>query len=114
MGFPPRNHPFFGDVFPPYARGHLWAMSADLLAIVVDVWHGELVRHRNLSLSLASRLPHPDDPAIGVALSNLVEHDLVSINLDDRDVNHFALNPSCNATYLNIHNRTWVVHHVDS
>jgi len=112
--FPERRHPLFGDIFPPYARGHLWVMSADLLAMVVDVWRGELMRHKNVSLELASRLPHPDDPALGIALANLVDQDQVSLNLDDRDLNAFALNPSCNATYLNIHNRTWVVHHVDA
>lgn len=36
----------------------------------------------------------------------------VSVAVDDRDLNHFALNPSCNATFMKIHNRTWVVHHV--
>merc|ERR1712061_354243 len=33
-------------------------------------------------------------------------------HLDDRDFNSFSLNPSCNSTFSNIHNRTWVVHHV--
>merc|ERR1712190_64428 len=89
-------------------------MSANLLAMVSDVWRGELLRHRNVSLALAKRLPHPDDPALGVALSNLVEQDHLSLNIDDRDLNHFSLNPSCNATYLNVHNRTWAVHHVDA
>eukprot|EP00747_Dinoflagellata_sp_TGD_P017516 gnl/TRDRNA2_/TRDRNA2_125869_c0_seq2.p1 gnl/TRDRNA2_/TRDRNA2_125869_c0~~gnl/TRDRNA2_/TRDRNA2_125869_c0_seq2.p1 ORF type:complete len:200 (-),score=29.26 gnl/TRDRNA2_/TRDRNA2_125869_c0_seq2:17-616(-) len=111
--FPERKHPLFGDIFPPYARGHLWVMSADLLAMVVDVWRGELMRHKNYSLALASRLPHPDDPALGVALGNLVDQDQLSLNIDDRDLNVFALNPSCNATFLGLHNRTWAVHHVD-
>jgi len=112
--FPKREHPLFGDLFPPYARGHLWAMSSDLLAMVVDVWRRSLEEHSNLSLALARSLPHPDDPALGVAISNLVDSEHLSINVDDRDLNHFALNPSCNATYLNIHNRTWVVHHVSA
>jgi len=112
--YPKREHPLFGDIFPPYARGHLWAMSSDLLAMVVDVWRAELLRGDNLSLALARRLPHPDDPALGVALSNLVERDQLSLNIDDRDLNHFSLNPSCNATYLNIHNKTWAVHHVNA
>eukprot|EP00928_Gymnodinium_smaydae_P017956 TRINITY_DN16844_c0_g1_i1.p1 TRINITY_DN16844_c0_g1~~TRINITY_DN16844_c0_g1_i1.p1 ORF type:complete len:840 (-),score=175.41 TRINITY_DN16844_c0_g1_i1:76-2556(-) len=115
--FPERKHPLFGDIFPPYARGNLWAMSADLLTMVAEVWRGELAHARaagsNVSLELAKRLPHPDDPALGVALSNLVDQDKLSLNIDDRDLNHFALNPSCNATYLNIHRRTWAVHHVD-
>lgn len=111
--FPERRHPLFGDIFPPYARGHLWVMSSDLLAMIVSTWQEELVRHRNISLALASRLPHPDDPALGITLENLVEQGHTSLNLDDRDLNVFALNPSCNATYLGMHNRTWVVHHVD-
>jgi len=112
--FPERRHPLFGDIFPPYARGHLWVMSADLLAMVVDVWHGELLRHKNISIALANKLPHPDDPALGVALANLVDQDIVSLNVDDRDLNIFSLNPSCNATYLNIHKRTWAIHHVSA
>eukprot|EP00933_Yihiella_yeosuensis_P046906 TRINITY_DN4252_c0_g1_i1.p2 TRINITY_DN4252_c0_g1~~TRINITY_DN4252_c0_g1_i1.p2 ORF type:complete len:114 (-),score=12.43 TRINITY_DN4252_c0_g1_i1:37-378(-) len=39
---PERRHPLFGDIFPPYARGHLWAMSSDILHFVTDVWKGEL------------------------------------------------------------------------
>lgn len=111
--FPERKHPLFGDIFPPYARGHLWVMSSDLLAMVVGVWREELLQHKNISMALARQLPHPDDPALGVALSNLVDEDHLSLNLDDRDLNRFALNPSCNVTYLGMHNRTWVVHHVD-
>lgn len=112
--FPERRHPMFGDIFPPYARGHLWVMSADLVTMVADVWLGELRHHLNASLvDLLSKVPHPDDPALGVALNNLVEFDRLSLNIDDRDLNSFALNPSCNATFLNITSRTWVVHHVD-
>lgn len=114
--YPARLHPLFGDIFPPYARGHLWVMSTDLLAFVVRVWRGELTHHTdtNLSLDLADRLPHPDDPALGVTLAGLVEAENLTLNIDDRDVNLFSLNPSCNATYLNIHSRIWVVHHVNS
>lgn len=114
---PKRFHPLFGDIFPPYARGHLWAMSADLLTFIADVWRGEVRLnggHENITLDLAHRLPHPDDPALGLVLSDLVDVGELSLNIDDRDLNTFSLNPSCNATYLNIHNRTWVVHHVDS
>lgn len=39
---PKREHPMFGDIFPPYVRGHLWAMSGDLLAHVADVWKMQL------------------------------------------------------------------------
>eukprot|EP00927_Polykrikos_kofoidii_P047777 TRINITY_DN42062_c0_g1_i1.p1 TRINITY_DN42062_c0_g1~~TRINITY_DN42062_c0_g1_i1.p1 ORF type:complete len:891 (-),score=112.60 TRINITY_DN42062_c0_g1_i1:27-2549(-) len=112
---PKQNHPLHGDIFPPYARGHLWAMSADLVSMVAQLWQNELDQHDgNVSMELAARLPHPDDPALGVALSRLVSEDNMSLNIDDRDLNVFALNPSCNATYLMIHSRTWVVHHVDS
>merc|ERR1740123_1209595 len=51
---PKREHPMFGDIFPPYARGHLWVMSADLLARVTDVWRGELMRHGRVSLKVAA------------------------------------------------------------
>merc|ERR1712070_772884 len=37
----------------------------------------------------------------------------MSLNLDDRDFNSYSLNPSCNSSFSNIHNRTWVVHHVE-
>lgn len=110
---PERKHPMFSDIFPPYVRGHLWAMSSDLLTLVVDAWIAELAAvSGRVSLELAGRLPHPDDPALGVAMMNIVDSGVLSLAVDDRDLNHFALNPSCNATYLNIHQRTWVVHHV--
>eukprot|EP00930_Biecheleria_cincta_P032599 TRINITY_DN22603_c0_g4_i1.p1 TRINITY_DN22603_c0_g4~~TRINITY_DN22603_c0_g4_i1.p1 ORF type:complete len:785 (+),score=92.12 TRINITY_DN22603_c0_g4_i1:254-2356(+) len=110
---PQRKHPMFSDIFPPYVRGHLWAMSSDLLTLVIDAWIAELASAGGeVSLELAGRLPHPDDPALGVAMSNIVDSGALSLALDDRDLNHFALNPSCDATYLNIHERTWVVHHV--
>jgi len=112
---PERRHPMFGDILPPYARGSLWAMSADLLSLVAAAWRGELERYGGgLTLELASRLPHPDDPALGVALAGLVDRDQFSLNVDDRDLNVFALNPSCNASYLNMHRRTWAVHHVSA
>merc|ERR1712032_1581518 len=103
----------WGDVFPPYARGSLWAMSADLLGEVVVRWKREVDDQRGgvLDVRVADQLPHPDDPALGVVISNLVNEGM-SINLDDRDFNSFSLNPSCNSTFSNIHNRTWVVHHV--
>jgi len=111
---PEHKHPFFGDVFPPYARGHLWAMSADLLGEVVKAWRVDVVNIGDVDAkALADRLPHPDDPALGIVLANLVAQGL-SINLDDRDFNVFSLNPSCNSTFSNIHERTWVVHHVSS
>merc|ERR1712210_207414 len=64
-----------------------------------------------LGEALAAQLPHPDDPALGVVLSNLVR-DGMSVNLDDRDLNNFSLNPSCSSNFSRMHNRTWVVHHV--
>merc|ERR1712224_785600 len=81
---PERKHPVWGDIFPPYARGHLWAMSSDLL--------GEIVRRWKLDFSdteisiygdeTAAKLPHPDDPALGIVIANLV-NDGLSINVDD-------------------------------
>eukprot|EP00434_Breviolum_minutum_P023335 symbB.v1.2.020585.t1/scaffold1691.1/size105682/2 len=111
---PLREHPMFGDIFPPYVRGHLWAMSGDLLTLVSDLWKTQLeqLEDAKVTLDLAKRLPHPDDPALGVLMASLVDAGDINVAVDDRDLNHFALNPSCNATYLKIHNRTWVVHHV--
>merc|ERR1712039_1102608 len=60
--------------------------------------------------ALAKQLPHPDDPALGIVISNLVAEGFF-VNLDDRDFNVFSLNPSCNSTFSSLHGRTWVVHH---
>ncbi|CAE8716769.1 unnamed protein product [Polarella glacialis] len=91
------------------------AMSVDLLGEIVSRWKGEIHSDPDsiLDESVANQLPHPDDPALGVVISNLV-HEGMSINLDDRDFNQFSLNPSCNSSFSNIHNRTWVVHHVSA
>ncbi|CAJ1382420.1 unnamed protein product [Effrenium voratum] len=111
--FPKQDHPAWGDIFPPYARGLLWAMSADLVAATVREFREDLQEQPDIPLDeeAANRLPHPDDPAVGVLIAGLVRQGM-SINLDDRDFNSFSLNPSCNSTFSNIHNRTWVVHHV--
>merc|ERR1712048_1094538 len=110
---PERKHPMWGDVFPPYARGNLWAMSVDLLSAVVEQWMIERAINPKgkLDEKVARQLPHPDDPALGVVVSNLVQ-DGLSVNLDDRDFNSFSLNPSCTSKFSNIHNRTWLIHHV--
>merc|ERR1711879_267491 len=113
---PKRNHPVWGDIFPPYARGSLWAMSADLVGEIVKKWKEDLGDQPDVGIfteAVAEQLPHPDDPALGIVIANLVS-DGYSINLDDRDFNMFSLNPSCNSTFSNIHNRTLVVHHVGS
>eukprot|EP00929_Paragymnodinium_shiwhaense_P008609 TRINITY_DN112567_c0_g1_i1.p1 TRINITY_DN112567_c0_g1~~TRINITY_DN112567_c0_g1_i1.p1 ORF type:complete len:832 (+),score=118.84 TRINITY_DN112567_c0_g1_i1:123-2618(+) len=111
--YPEQKHPMWGDIFPPYARGMLWTMSIDLVTAIVMSWLEEL-RHNprdELTEDFADELPHPDDPAIGVVLSSLSADGLV-INVDDRDFNSYSLNPACNSTFSNIHNKTWVVHHV--
>merc|ERR1712187_974705 len=84
------------------------------MGLVVNVWRKDVTHNANLTIALAKKLPHPDAPALGVLLASLVNQNQLSINLDDRDLNHFSLNPSCNATYLNMHRYTWVVHHVDA
>eukprot|EP00930_Biecheleria_cincta_P014533 TRINITY_DN12466_c0_g1_i1.p1 TRINITY_DN12466_c0_g1~~TRINITY_DN12466_c0_g1_i1.p1 ORF type:complete len:778 (-),score=68.96 TRINITY_DN12466_c0_g1_i1:204-2537(-) len=111
--FPKQAHPAWGDIFPPYARGILWAMSADLLAEVVADFIHDVDAQPGVRLDEASAemLPHPDDPAVGVVIRGLMQKGM-SINLDDRDFNSFSLNPACNSTFSNIHNRTWIVHHV--
>eukprot|EP00439_Symbiodinium_sp_Y106_P031681 s1295_g3.t2 len=115
--FPKQDHPSWGDIFPPYARGLLWAMSADLVAAIVEAFNADVEELRLerageiLGEAAANTVPHPDDPAVGVLIAGLVQGGM-SINLDDRDFNSFSLNPSCNSTFSNIHNRTWVVHHV--
>ena len=109
--YPDQRHPVWGDIFPPYARGLLWAMSVDLMGAVLEQFSRE-IRDRGVELEVAAEvLPHPDDPAIGVAIAALVSGGM-SVNLDDRDFNSFSLNPACNSTYSNINNKTWVVHHV--
>ena len=68
---PERKHPVWGDVFPPYARGHLWAMSADLLGEIVKRWKQDLVDQPAgiFDEAVAAQLPHPDDPALGISAS---------------------------------------------
>ncbi|CAJ1432471.1 unnamed protein product [Effrenium voratum] len=94
--FPKQDHPAWGDIFPPYARGLLWAMSADLVAATVREFREDLQEQPDIPLDeeAANRLPHPDDPAVGVLIAGLVRQGM-SINLDDRDFNSFSLNPSC-------------------
>eukprot|EP00913_Durusdinium_trenchii_P015982 g15020.t1 len=105
--FPKQDHPAWGDIFPPYARGLLWAMSADLVAATVKEFMADREEQPDVPLdeAAADHLPHPDDPAVGVLIAGLVQRGM-SINLDDRDFNSFSLNPSCNSTFSNIHNRT--------
>eukprot|EP00928_Gymnodinium_smaydae_P001503 TRINITY_DN10549_c0_g1_i1.p1 TRINITY_DN10549_c0_g1~~TRINITY_DN10549_c0_g1_i1.p1 ORF type:complete len:346 (+),score=79.26 TRINITY_DN10549_c0_g1_i1:98-1039(+) len=109
--FPRQTHPAWGDIFPPYARGLLWAMSADLLGAVVAEFFEDVPPGTVLDERTANRMAHPDDPALGVVIRSLVRKG-IAVNLDDRDFNSFSLNPSCSSTFSNIHNRTWVVHHV--
>ncbi|CAL1147087.1 unnamed protein product, partial [Cladocopium goreaui] len=105
--FPKQEHPAWGDIFPPYARGLLWAMSVDLVAATVKEFMADREDQPDIPLDevAASSLPHPDDPAVGVLIAGLVQRGM-SVNLDDRDFNSFSLNPSCNSTFSNIHNRT--------
>lgn len=111
--FAKQQHAAWGDIFPPYARGLLWAMSADLLGGVVAGFLEDVETRPGAVLdeTSANKMAHPDDPAIGVIIADLVGNGM-SINLYDRDFNSFSLNPACNSTFSNIYNRTWVVHHV--
>mmetsp|Transcript_38425 Transcript_38425/g.83154 ORF Transcript_38425/g.83154 Transcript_38425/m.83154 type:complete len:202 (+) Transcript_38425:667-1272(+) len=111
--FPKQQHPAWGDIFPPYARGVLWAMSADLLGLVVADFEQDLRQQPGAVLDerAANTLPHPDDPAIGVLVTSLARRG-ITVNIDDRDLNSYSLNPACNSVFSNMHNRTWIVHHV--
>ena len=60
----------------------------------------EMQLHQGYPGALTERLPHPDDPALGVTIAHLVDQKKVSVAIDDRDLNHFAMNPSCNATFM--------------
>eukprot|EP00397_Hematodinium_sp_SG-2012_P032926 GEMP01035110.1.p1 GENE.GEMP01035110.1~~GEMP01035110.1.p1 ORF type:complete len:654 (+),score=98.06 GEMP01035110.1:33-1994(+) len=111
-----QSNPMYGDLFPIYARGSLWAMSLDLLSAVLSLGRELLsmtARARNTTWdddALAELVPHPDDPFVGVIVEHLVRlgH---NVNVDDRDFNVFSLNPSCDTQYSSIHGRTMVVHH---
>ena len=64
---------------------------------------------KDLDLSaLALTLPHPDDPMMGIFVENLVDKGTF-VNVDDRDWNLFSLNPTCEARFSMLHERTWVV-----
>eukprot|EP00392_Amoebophrya_sp_AT5.2_P016755 g17051.t1 len=60
---------------------------------------------------MARTIPHPDDPMMGIFVENLVDRG-TPINVDDRDWNLFSLNPSCDAKFSMLHERTWIIHHV--
>ncbi|CAD7949927.1 unnamed protein product [Amoebophrya sp. A120] len=114
---PEQAHPMWGDVFPLYARGSLWIMSSDLLEKVVEAFREEENAYKkggdaNLA-ELARTIPHPDDPMMGIFVENLVDRG-TNINVDDRDWNLFSLNPSCDAKFSMLHERTWIIHHVNA
>ena len=96
-------YPF--EVFPPYARGLLRVLSADVVLALAR-------------LSFAGKLPlvYGDDPCFGVHLRYLRDDKLglPMLTLDDRDSYRvFAMEPSCNpALWSHATRRSWVVHHV--
>ncbi|CAD7936776.1 unnamed protein product [Amoebophrya sp. A25] len=112
---PEQVHPMWGDVFPLYARGSLWIMSSDLVTKVVEAFRNEEQMSRTSGdvslLELARSIPHPDDPMLGIFVENLVDRGS-PVNVDDRDWNLFSLNPSCDAKFSMLHERTWVAHHL--
>merc|ERR1711957_736249 len=90
-------------------------MSRDLLELISNWWLdaiSDAPQDALLDETTAEQLPHPDDPALGVVLAGFVRNGL-SLNIDDRDFNAYSLNPSCSSQFSNMHNQTWVVHHVD-
>ncbi|CAE7840294.1 GALT1 [Symbiodinium sp. CCMP2592] len=96
-------YPF--EVFPPYARGLLRVLSADVVLALAR-------------LSFAGKLPlvYGDDPCFGVHLRYLRDDKLglPMLTLDDRDSYRvFAMEPSCNpGLWSHATRRSWVVHHV--
>ena len=91
-------------------------MSADLMNKVADAFEQEERPFRDSGdkglSQLAKLIPHPDDPMMGIFVENLVDRgDFV--NVDDRDWNLYSLNPSCDARFSMLHDRTWVIHHID-
>ena len=106
------HHAFFNSediypfaVFPPYARGLLRVLSADVVAALAN-------------MSLAGKLPviYGDDPCFGVHLRYLRDDmpGLPMLTLDDRDSYRiFAMEPSCNpALWSHASQRSWIIHHV--
>ena len=89
-----------GDLFPLYTRGVLYALSWDLLTMVVDY------------KDLLEKAAHPDDVALGVYMMDLVTTRRIHVNMDDRDENRLALNPYCKHAFSQLQNTTWAVHHV--
>lgn len=92
-------------------------MSSDLLALVVNAFREEEQPFRDAGdkglKDLAKQIPHPDDPMMGIFIENLVDKGTF-VNVDDRDWNLFSLNPSCDAKFSMLHERTWVIHHIDA
>lgn len=93
------------DVFAPYPRGSVRAISMDVVRLLSKAGReGKL------------RMIYGDDPCIGVHLRQLLfdpEEPLPSLTLDDFDNKVFAMEPSCHPNlWSRMNNRTWVVHHV--
>ena len=84
-------------------------MSCHFVLLVLRIPTGVMIRWKAGRLHTA----HPDDPALGVYLWQLVtQPPKTFLHVDDRDENRFSLNPGCVSTFSRMHNSTWVVHHV--
>jgi hypothetical protein len=82
--------------FPPYARGFAYGVSNDLAS-----W---LVQHIPTNTSIPF-----DDVLIGYTISR----NAVNVEIDDRDEERFARQPTCSKELEStISPGTWIVHHV--
>ena len=91
-----------GEFFPMYTRGVMYALSTDLLRLIVA---------EDKAGNLHTKT-HPDDSALGVYIYQLVIARKTFVNTDDRDENRVALNPVCKHVFSQLQNTTWAVHHV--
>lgn len=94
--------------FPLYVRGPLHVISMDLLRLVV------FRRTHTYFEDDYKYTAHPDDPALGVYLFQLVSERITHIQVDDRDESRISLNPFCFHSFSRMHHNTWAVHHINA
>jgi Galactosyltransferase len=92
------------STFPPYARGVVRVLSADVV-------HG--IAHMGSQDKL--RMIFGDDPCFGVHLRTLVLERNHAITMDDfGSYSKFAMVPTCDKSWSGIKDTTLVVHHVSA
>ncbi|CEM04165.1 unnamed protein product [Vitrella brassicaformis CCMP3155] len=91
------------DVYPPFALGPCFALSRDIVGLLVEAG----------SSDSSYPLLQYDDITIGLWLWTLVfKHNKTGLQLDDRDRTRMAFEPKCGSPWAPIQNNTWMVHHV--